>query len=51
MGMSVPFCSVATLNEYACKGLDKLQETLPALQKPTYQVRGGFVFVLDSSQL
>uniref|UniRef100_A0A8C5RDX8 Perilipin n=1 Tax=Laticauda laticaudata TaxID=8630 RepID=A0A8C5RDX8_LATLA len=30
---------IATVNEYACKGLDRLEKKLPILQQPTYQVR------------
>ncbi|XP_070800673.1 perilipin-3-like [Pituophis catenifer annectens] len=29
---------IATVNEYACKGLDRLEKKLPILQQPTYQV-------------
>ncbi|XP_043358423.1 perilipin-3-like isoform X1 [Dermochelys coriacea] len=29
---------IATVNEYACKGLDKLEEKLPILQQPTEKV-------------
>ncbi|KAM3855753.1 perilipin-3-like [Vipera latastei] len=29
---------IATVNDYACKGLDKLEEKLPILHQPTYQV-------------
>ncbi|XP_058019577.1 perilipin-3-like [Ahaetulla prasina] len=29
---------IATVNEYACKGLDSLEKKLPILQQPTYQV-------------
>ncbi|XP_007437514.1 perilipin-3 [Python bivittatus] len=29
---------IATVNQYACKGLDKLEEKLPILHQPTYQV-------------
>ncbi|XP_070587574.1 perilipin-3-like, partial [Erythrolamprus reginae] len=29
---------IATVNEYACKGLDRLERKLPILQQPTYQV-------------
>ncbi|XP_063146989.1 perilipin-3-like [Candoia aspera] len=29
---------IATVNEYACKRLDKLEEKLPILHQPTYQV-------------
>uniref|UniRef100_A0A8C6XP52 Perilipin n=1 Tax=Naja naja TaxID=35670 RepID=A0A8C6XP52_NAJNA len=28
---------IATVNEYACKGLDSLEKKLPILQQPTYQ--------------
>ncbi|XP_029141820.1 perilipin-3 [Protobothrops mucrosquamatus] len=29
---------IATMNDYACKGLDKLEKKLPILHQPTYQV-------------
>ncbi|XP_039222870.1 perilipin-3-like isoform X2 [Crotalus tigris] len=29
---------IATVNDYACKGLDKLEKKLPILHQPTYQV-------------
>lgn len=32
---------VSTANEYACKGLDKLEEKLPILQQPTEKVTWG----------
>ncbi|NXT89000.1 PLIN3 protein, partial [Anhinga rufa] len=31
---------ISTANEYACKGLDKLEEKLPILQQPTEKVVG-----------
>lgn len=33
---------VALVNEYACKGLDQLEENLPFLQQPADKVRKGF---------
>ncbi|XP_015742014.1 perilipin-3-like isoform X1 [Coturnix japonica] len=32
---------ISTANEYACKGLDKLEEKLPILQQPTEKVVAG----------
>ncbi|XP_075579983.1 perilipin-3-like [Pelecanus crispus] len=32
---------ISTANEYACKGLDKLEEKLPILQQPTERVVAG----------
>lgn len=31
----VPLSSVATVNDLACRGLDKLEEKLPFLQQPS----------------
>uniref|UniRef100_A0A8D2QLB0 Perilipin n=1 Tax=Zosterops lateralis melanops TaxID=1220523 RepID=A0A8D2QLB0_ZOSLA len=33
---------IALVNEYACKGLDQLEENLPFLQQPADKVRKGF---------
>uniref|UniRef100_A0A8C4W116 Perilipin n=1 Tax=Gopherus evgoodei TaxID=1825980 RepID=A0A8C4W116_9SAUR len=32
---------IASVNEYACKGLDKLEESLPFLQQPTEKVKAA----------
>ncbi|KFP86112.1 Perilipin-3, partial [Acanthisitta chloris] len=32
---------ISTANEFACKGLDKLEEKLPILQQPPEKVLGG----------
>ncbi|NXV72156.1 PLIN3 protein, partial [Atlantisia rogersi] len=32
---------ISTANEYACKGLDKLEEKLPILQQPPEKVLAG----------
>lgn len=36
---SAGFLSVAAVNEYAMKGLDKMEEKLPILQQPADKVR------------
>ncbi|XP_067418284.1 perilipin-3-like [Emydura macquarii macquarii] len=37
---------IASVNEYACKGLDKLEEHLPFLQQPTEKVSGSASSIL-----
>lgn len=38
--------SVATVNEYALKGLDKMEEKLPILHKPADKVREKHLFTV-----
>uniref|UniRef100_A0A8B9ICB6 Perilipin n=1 Tax=Anser brachyrhynchus TaxID=132585 RepID=A0A8B9ICB6_9AVES len=39
--LPTPIRTISTANEYACKGLDKLEEKLPILQQPTETVVAG----------
>lgn len=35
LSITLPLSSVATVNDLACRGLDKLEEKLPFLQQPS----------------